>query len=332
LVHGKAKVDTFIHEVMGHGTLDDIMKAGDWRTKSVEKWAGLSDGEFTKLADSNRLYDEFKSEILHPKTSDARKDELRILLDMHRENALKYVSVHEKFADGAIVYIKTGFSPTEEMRKVFEYIKKSLIEIWEHLKGTYPDLDADMIKVYDSLFKNADGKVAIPKRYSDLGDVPIDLAERVFGLKKGQLASEELNAAFQSFRERLDINMFPTSATSNYESLRHYLNTKIAANDGVIEDAYRNIMIQLENFAEGITGHHFGDDLERFLNPVIPDAQMGESARTLIAHSVDNIRVLEGMEDALDEMSAYWRAMLANKGVMLPNLTQAERVDLVNWG
>jgi len=332
LVKGKAKVDTFIHEVVGHGTLDDIMKTSDWRTKAVENWSGIPEGSYAGLVDSNKIYNDAKSELFRPDLTDERKKILTDLVDQHRPNALKYVEVQERFANGAVTYIKTGFAPTEELRKVFEYVKQMLVKIWNHLKDNYPDLDDEMIKVYDSLFKEDPSKIKIARRYTSLGDVPLELAEDVLKITKAKRVSNELNAAFQVFKKRTDISMFPDSVTGKYETFRRYLYNKVKENGGIIEDNYRNIIVQLENFADGVTRLHHGDELDSFLNPVLPAAQMGESAKTLIAHNVDNMKILEGMEQALEEARHYWKAMRANNGQMIPNLTMAEKEDLVEWG
>lgn len=326
-----ADASTMPHE-FAHGVMLDLAKKNDPRIRLIEKAAGVPEGSFKyELKESFDGYNRAKAVLLRPDATPEMKKAADDIAKGFEADAKLYEKVQEYAANSLPTYLKTGKAPTPELKKVFDYFKKVLTDIWMHVRGTVENLPDEAVKFWDSVLTPDLSQVYLPRRYSSLGDVPVDLAKKVFASESSTRFANEMEAAFQVWKLRRGLEGFDPAATRSYDAFKQFLDGKISKSTGEIEAQYRQIMVELEQFADGVATHHYGDDLIEFLNPPVPHAQVGMTAQTVIAQNTSNMRVLNAVEHSLELMRKNWKGMLADDGYIKPMLTKAEKTDLMKW-
>ena len=298
-------VSTPIHE-LAHSALDELANLKDGRIGVIERWAGIEEGSFKKLQAA------FNSTENTPEIIKLRDE---------------YVRLHEMFANGALGYHMTQEAPLPELIPIFKWFRDKLAAIWHQVKAMVPELNDEIIKVYDSLYSKSPN-LGFEKRYSSLGDVPMEVAEKIFNESADTRLSNDLNAAFNVWKKSKSSAMgMPAEYTSTYATFKRYLTERIEDSTGEIENEYRELMWSLENLSQQVGRYKFGDDLLEHLTPEIPKTMVGDSVKTVIAHNEDNIRVLNSMITALDVLKKDWTSR-ANGANLLKVLTRDEADEL----
>lgn len=318
-----ANVSTVAHEV-GHSILRELAQIDDWRIRTVETWVGIPEGKFMEYQEAFNLRKHAERGLLKPNLS----PETRVELETIVSRADTYRVAHEKFANGTVEYLYTQAAPTPELKSVFEWFKQKLSIIWNGVKDMMPGISEDMVKVYDSVLTSG---IKIPKqRYSSLGDVPLEIAEKVFGEGEATRLSNEMNAAFAAYKQQEMFRGFSKADLSTFQGFKDVINSRIEdAASPELENVYRAIMYNLEHFQTEIGKHHLTDELLEFLQPKIRDYNIGPSTKTVLAHNLQNIQVKEGIDNALSAMRADWTARVRGGGAVLPVLSRAEADELL---
>lgn len=319
-----ADITTLPHE-FAHSALADLAKVDDWRIRIVEEFTGIEKGKFADYQEAFNVRKQAETALKRTNISSKERDGLKVLVD----RAEKYRIAHEKFANGMVEYLYTNQAPTPELKSVFEWFKQKLSQMWASIKDTFPGITPDMRKVYDSVLSP---KVArIPnRRYSNLGEVPIEIAERVFGESAVVRMSNELNAAFDVYKQQPMFNGFSDADLKTFQGFKDVSLKRMEDADSLeIENVYRSILYTLEHFETEIGRHHLTDELLEFLQPKVRDYNIGPSTKTVLAHNLNNIHVKESIDQAIFAMRKDWTARVRGGGAVLPILTRTEGEELL---
>jgi len=316
-------VDELPHVFLGEMTRNDL------RLGVIEKWMGLNPGELDVLRDGYESYRDLNT-ILDGELPLEQVDKILDQLTTSKAQYDRFLEAHEKFASGHRAYLKTGKAPSPTMKDSFGKFQGWLTSLWEKVRGTSIDLDDEIVKIYDSMYR-IDPKTSIaPRRYSSLKDVPAEVAERVFKTEASARMSNEMEAAFSVWKMNRSVDGFPSDVTSSYATFRKHINNRLNTTSGEVAEQYRKLNWEMEQFEDAVLSHHYGDDLKDALFPKIPTTEIGENIQTVIRSGQSNIRVLEAVDSALDE----WEAALikqAEGSNHLAYLTDEEKNALREW-
>ncbi len=323
-------VSTLPHE-LGHLFRTDLP---DEDLKVIERAVGFGEGEWARFEKSAADIDELLKK-------GATKAELRkdIVAAPYLKEAERWAAAEEKFANGFVVYLKSGKSPIPELTSVFEKFKQWLSEVWQWVKGSPSlHLTSEVRGVYDRLFQLPAGELRAPIRYTSLGEVPHNIAAQAFKSEASQKMVDNLDAAFDVWKLRYDMQGLPQPALKNFSTAKAYVRQMFDETTGDLANQYRILLWRMEQFEDTMTEsmmkQGFLDRVEKevgdFFAPPLDEVHMDDGVKTFLRNGINNRKIYDQTHAGIQE----WRDFLAkaaDNGTPFPVLTKDEIASLRSW-
>lgn len=157
---------------------------------------------------------------------------------------------------------------------------------------------------------------------------------------------QNIQAAWDAWKLRQDLDGFPESALSSTSTMKAYLQERIDKTTGALSDEYSRRLWQIEQFENSMLDwqgsvtpggiHPFDaraqgldpyESINAYLFPPIPDFQMDPGAKTWIRNNVDVIGSYEGLLQELDDLAAH----LKTGNYITSMLPQSVKDELTVW-
>lgn len=336
-VFNTGRVDVLPHE-LGHMFRTELPESD---LRIVEGAFGLAQGEFTTLHPRFVAYNRAIDGILPDEVLNYTREEYEAWFQALKTDAQRYEKAEEMFADGFVKYLKSGKSPIPELESAFQKFKMWLTEIWNSIKSTN-EFNIRMTKeirgVYDRLFELPHGQVRPPTRYTALNEVPKDVMAKVFKSEASQQIVNNLDAAFDVWKLRYDLDGIPTDALQNFNTAKAYIKQQLDNTTGELSNQYRILMWRFEQFEDAMLDNmsksgfitRAEKTVDDFFAPMLNEFHMDDGVKTFMRNGVHNRAIYDQVQVGIQE----WRKFLTNaadEGTPYPLLTGDESKALKEW-
>lgn len=142
-----------------------------------------------------------------------------------------------------------------------------------------------------------------PKTFTDLGDVPKDIALKALGTPESKLA-KELQEAWDVWKTKRSLAGFPDDALSNPDVFKQYLKDRSMKEWSETAAYYNRLLWEVEQMENAMLNYHAGDDMAEVLFPRVPEAQISSGMKTFLRN---NEKMVSNYESALQALETWKR-------------------------
>lgn len=165
--------------------------------------------------------------------------------------------------------------------------------------------------------------------YTDLGDVPKDVAARILGVQESKIASE-ISEGWEVWKTQRGLTGFPDSALADPDTLKAYLRQRMGEEWSEASNYYNRLLWEVEQFEDAMLNFHAGDDLRSTVFPRVHDAQISNGMKTFVRNQQHMISNYEMARRALDSWGEYM-GKLTKEGHPAGLLPKDEQAALKAW-
>lgn len=168
------------------------------------------------------------------------------------------------------------------------------------------------------------------RSYTDLGDVPKNVAAEILGVPQNSKVMTELQEGWDVWRTQRGLNAFPEEALADPDTFKAYLKQRMGEEWSEASDYYNRLLWEVEQFETAMLNFHQGSDLKSVVMPRVHEAQMSNGMKTFIRNQQQMVSNYEMARRALDQWGEFMGKM-ATDGHPVQLLTKDEQAALKAW-